>query len=59
MIKNDKLIFKLKTAKSITWLELVKCLEILGFERIESEGSRVDFKIGSEDIIKHALKAML
>ncbi len=52
MTKNQKLITKFKTAKSITWLELVKCLETLGFERIESTGSRVNFQNGSKDIIK-------
>lgn len=43
MSKNDKLLTKFKTAKSIAWAELVKVLTILGYSQVEGSGSRVKF----------------
>jgi len=46
MSKNEKLLRKFKTAKSITWLELVKVLSLLGYHQVEGNGSRVKFDNG-------------
>lgn len=43
MAKKQKQLEKLKTAKIITWVELVSSLSFLGFQQVEAEGSRVQF----------------
>jgi len=47
MARNDKLIAKLKAAKTMTWADLVKALTVLGYQPVEGNGSRVKFDNGN------------
>lgn len=46
MTKNGKQLIKLKTAKVLTWNDLVKALKVLGYCQIQGDGSRVKFDNG-------------
>ncbi|MDQ7073520.1 MAG: type II toxin-antitoxin system HicA family toxin [Gammaproteobacteria bacterium] len=46
MTKSNKLLTKFVTARSITWMELVKVLRVFGYKQIEGSGSRVKFDNG-------------
>ncbi len=46
MTKSEKQLAKLKTAKILTWNELVKALITLGYRQIQGDGSRVKFDNG-------------
>lgn len=43
MSKKEKLIAKFKSDSEFTWTELERLMKLLGYELIESEGSRVKF----------------
>lgn len=43
MSKKDKLLEKFKSDSEFTWAELERLMKLLGYELIESEGSRVKF----------------
>lgn len=43
MSKKDKLIEKFKSDSEFTWTELERLMKLLGYELLESEGSRVKF----------------
>ena len=70
MSKKDKLMQKfLNTKRNLFWSDLVAVLIILGFRKIEAEGSRVDFVKGnlvinlhkphpSKEVKTYALKQM-
>ncbi len=46
MTKSEKQLAKLKTAKILTWNELVKALITLGYRQIQGDDSRVKFDNG-------------
>ena len=54
MSKKDKLMQKfLNTKRNLFWSDLVAVLIVLGFRKIEAEGSRVDFVKGNLVINLH------